>query len=169
MKFHQLFDELPTSSLRWGVVDFGKFAGKNMTLPQIILTDPHWFWSMFENDAFSERGRLAGEAADIAKKARRIRIPGKKSERWKARIYLTPKGTFSRFEVVQVKKDWCRRSSKIELTDFIDLSISYRLKGYGNQGGKRLIECFKLAVYGPGRRLTEQRCKEFFANSANFG
>jgi hypothetical protein len=162
----KLFDELPTC--KWTVVDFGKFVG--MTLPQIFFTDPDWFWHLHERDAFSARSPLAKEAADIAKKARKIRIPGKEPKRWKVLNYLSPEGTFSHFDIVAAKPDWFSRSPKIRVTDFIDLSVARRLKPYHKKGGKRLIKCFKLALFGRTNvRLTKRRCKEFFANPANFG
>jgi hypothetical protein len=47
-----------------------------MTLPQIMLCDPDYFWYMVEIDAFRNWDRRLGkEAADIAEKARRIKIP----------------------------------------------------------------------------------------------
>ena len=34
------------SAFTWTVIDFGKFEGKGMTLPQIVFTDPDWFFHM---------------------------------------------------------------------------------------------------------------------------
>jgi hypothetical protein len=31
------------SLIKWAIIKFGKFAGKKMSLPQIVLTDPDWF------------------------------------------------------------------------------------------------------------------------------
>jgi hypothetical protein len=167
-KVDKLFNELPTSSFKWTAVDFGKFEGKKLTLPQIILTDPDWFFYMVEIGAFTET--FARQADDIAKKARKIRIPGKRPGKCKVLNYLAPERTFSHFDIVKAKPDWFSGSAKIQVTDFIDLSISHRLKPYDKAGAKRLIKGLKSALYGRTNvRLTKRRCEEFFADPDNFG
>ena len=156
------------NKFKWTEINFGKFADKQMSLPQIVLTDPDWFFYMVEIRAFT--GRVARQAADIAVKARKIRIPREKPKRWKVLNYLTPERAFSHFDVVEAKPDWYSRSSKTQVSDFIDLSISHRLKPYDKQGGKRLIKCFKHQLFGGTNvRLTKRRCEEFFADPGNFG
>jgi hypothetical protein len=156
------------SSFKWTKINFCKFAGKQMTLPQIILNDPDWFWYMFEKEAFT--GALAREASDIATKAQKIRIPGKNPKRWKVLNYLTPEGAFSRFEIIRAEAASDRASAKTRVTDFIDLSLPRRLKTYDKGGGKRLIKGLKFELFGRTNvRLTKQRCEEFFADPENFG
>ena len=58
--------------MAWTVVQFGKYRGK--TLPQIIFTDPDWFFWAVENDTFKSAA-LKAEASDIRRKATRIKIP----------------------------------------------------------------------------------------------
>jgi len=43
---------------KWTVVTFGKFAGKRLSLSQIVLTDSDWFRYMAGKKA--SRGRLLG-------------------------------------------------------------------------------------------------------------
>ena len=105
-----LIDKSSTSSFKWTEINFGRFAGKQMSLPRIVLTDPDWFWYMFEKEAFT--GAVAREASDIAAKARKIRIPGKNPQRWKVLNYLTPEGAFSHFDVVEAKQIWTSGSPK---------------------------------------------------------
>jgi hypothetical protein len=157
---------MPTT--KWTIVKFGKFADKKMSLPQIVLTDPDWFWYMAENTVFT--GALAREAGDIAAKAQKIRIPGKSRKRWKVMNYLTPEGSFSHFDVFDAKADGDRRSAKTRVSDFIDLSLPHRLKPYDKKGGKALIKGLKYHLYGRTNvRLTKPRCEEFFADPGNFG
>jgi hypothetical protein len=156
------------SEIKWTIVKFGKFASKKMSLPQIVLTDPDWFWYMVQKKAFT--GTLAQEAADIAKKAQKIRIPSKNAKRWKVLNYLTPEGAFSHFEIVDAKAACARASPKTRVTDFIDLSLPHRLKPYDKKGNKRLIKGFKYQLYGRTNvRLTKRRCEEFLADPDNFG
>lgn len=156
--------------INWTIVDFGKFADKKMSLPQIVLTDPDWFWHLDEEDAFKGWGPLAKEADDIAAKAQKIRIPGKNRKRWKVVNYLTPEGSFSHFDVFDARADCHMGSARTRITDFIDLSLPHRLKPYDKKGGKALIMGLKYQLYGRTNiRLTKGRCEEFFANSSNFG
>jgi hypothetical protein len=165
-KVDTIIDEPPASLIKWTVVNFGKFADKHMTLPQIILNDPDWFWYMVERKAFT--GTLASEAADIAARARKVRIPGKSPKRWKVLNYLTPEGAFSHFEVIEAQTACDRVSAKTRVTDFIDLSLPHRLKSYDKKGGKRLIKGLKYQLYGRTNvRLTKRRCEEFFADPGN--
>jgi hypothetical protein len=60
----------------WTTVKFGKYSGK--TLPQIVLTDPNWFfWA-----ADILYGPLATEAETLKRRARGIRIPKPKPKKW---------------------------------------------------------------------------------------
>jgi hypothetical protein len=128
IKLGTLFEVPPRSPRKWTIVDFGKFASKKMSLPQIVLTDPDWFWHLYEKDAFKRWGRqLAQEANDIAAKAQKIRIPGKSRKRWKVLNYLTPEGSFSHFEVFDAQADCHTGSARVKITDFIDLSLPHRL------------------------------------------
>jgi hypothetical protein len=107
-------------------------------------------------------------AADIAARARKVRIPGKSPKRWKVLNYLTPEGAFSHFEVIEAQTACDRVSAKTRVTDFIDLSLPHRLKSYDKKGGKRLIKGLKYQLYGRTNvRLTKRRCEEFFADPGN--
>ena len=44
-------------------VDFGKHKGK--TLPQILCSDPDWFFWAMENNVFRNKGALQSEAKDL--------------------------------------------------------------------------------------------------------
>jgi len=131
---------------RWTIVDFVKFAGKLLTLPQIILTDPDWFWYLIEKEGF--RGRLAREAADIAQKVRRIRTSSQNRRRWKVRYHFTREGSFLSFDVfdTQIVTAYTGSASTL-VSDFIDLSIVRPAKSYDKNGNRRLIKCLKYHLY----------------------
>lgn len=59
--------------MAWTVVNFGKYKGKNKTLPQIVFDDPDWFFWALGVGAFC--GPLEAEADRLADRAQRIRIP----------------------------------------------------------------------------------------------
>jgi hypothetical protein len=151
----------------WSIVTFGKFAGRQMSLPQVVLTDPDWFWYMIEIKAF--KGVFAREAADIEAKARKIRIPGNDRGKRRVRYIFTREGSFVRFDVIDSKADGYAPWEISTLSRFIDLSEIRRGKSYAKGAGKRLIKCLKAHVFGRTNvRLTKQRCEEFFSDPGNF-
>ena len=55
----------------WSLLEAGKYAGRS--LPQILFMDPDYFFWAVEKKVF--QGRLAAQAAELARKARHIKIP----------------------------------------------------------------------------------------------
>src|SRR5450759_2541978 len=47
----------------WSVINFGTHKGK--TLPQVLFSDPVWFFWAIEEGVFQNRGTLRGQAADL--------------------------------------------------------------------------------------------------------
>jgi hypothetical protein len=67
----RIFDSGYSGSMAWTILTFGRHRGK--TLPQVILSDPDWFFWAVDNDVF--QGALATEAVDLEQKATAIKIP----------------------------------------------------------------------------------------------
>ena len=59
--------------MNWTPLWFGKFKGK--TLPQVLFSDPNWFFWAIEQDLFVGQGVIEEEAQDLCYKSRNIRIP----------------------------------------------------------------------------------------------
>ena len=62
----------------WSTLEIGKHPGRS--LPQILFSDPDYFFWAVEKKIF--QGRLAAEAAELAWKARHIKIPQPDPENW---------------------------------------------------------------------------------------
>jgi len=69
-------------------VHFGKHKGK--TLPQIVLTDPDWFFWAVEQGIFNRSAQLKGEASDVRRKARRIKGRGAKGSKARVEYVIHP-------------------------------------------------------------------------------
>src|SRR5580658_8082935 len=86
------------SIIMWTQLPFGKHSGK--ILPQVLLTDPDWlYWAAVEKAIFW--GPLQQEAADLAAKAARIKIPRRDPKSWAVEYIFDgegrlPGGTSSR-------------------------------------------------------------------------
>ena len=154
--------------MTWSELSFGEHKGK--TLPQVVLSDPDWFFHMVEKGAFQNRGRLAEEARTVDHKARRIRIPSRNNEDLVAEyaIHLST-GTFGRMDIVPRSQPEHKGSSPTQRKDVIDLSFPRQYATYDKLGCWLLLGALKFYVFQDSKiRLTRKRCEEFFDNDANF-
>jgi hypothetical protein len=85
------------TQFEWLQLEKGKYPGK--TLPQIVLSDPdYFFWALNIKDFFS--GPLAEQAKEIAAKATRMKIPKPDPENWRIRYQFHYNGTFISFSII---------------------------------------------------------------------
>lgn len=158
---------LPLPAL-WSSINFGKFYGLGKTLPEIVLSDPDWFFHMHEQAGFL--GGLAREAEQVARKARQIRIPGKSPRDFKVQYCMSgDTGKFWYIDIVRADEPFPIEQT-FERCDFLDLSYPRRRRQYDKRGGKRIIRELKILVFGNEHmRLTKAVCERFFNNPRNFG
>jgi hypothetical protein len=151
----------------WSLIDFGKFCGLGKTLPEIVLSDPDWFFHMHEHALFL--GRLAQEAKQVARKARQIRIPGKSPRDFKVQYCMSgDTGKFWYIDIVRTDEPF-PIEQQFERCDFLDLSYPRRRQRYDKGGGKRIIRALKTLVFGNEHlRLTKAVCERFFNDPRNF-
>ena len=145
----------------WSELEFGKHQGK--TLPQIVLSDPDWFFWAFNNDVF--KGQHAIEAKALFEKATRIKIPKPDAENWAVEYRYDENGRFQGFSIFKIDSHMHSGSGQRHRERYLDLSCLS--KSYDKGGGKRLIRDFR-ANYFDGRNLTKDRCEAFFDDDAKF-
>jgi hypothetical protein len=145
---------------------FGKHIGQ--TLPQVLLTDPDWFyWAAVEKAIFW--GPLGQEAADLVAKAARIKIPKRNPMKWSVEYIFDRDGRFERWEIVKADSWMHRGSDYRERSDYLDLFIVATQKAYDKGGNKKLLRGFRRWYFGSATaRMTERRCEAFFDNDGNF-
>jgi hypothetical protein len=153
--------------MSWSELTFGKHKGKS--LPQVIFTDPDWFFWAVEEGIFKGKGRLEAEAADLKKKSRFIKIPSKKDERLVADYFVhPPTGKFVRMDIVAADTPRHEGASPTIRKEVIDLSIPRQIAPYDKLGCGNLISNAKHALFGSSKRMTRQRCEAFFDDLSNF-
>jgi len=154
--------------MQWSKVHFGKHKGK--TLPQIIFSDPDWFFWAIDEDAFDNKGRLSQEARDLFHKATHIKIPNNSDGNLAIEYILhQPTGKFSHFDVVPSSRPAHKGGSTTFRLAYIDMSVPRQIEDYDKQGYKNFIASFKYYLFGgESVRLTKKRCEEFFNDSENF-
>ncbi len=152
----------------WSKVYFHKHGGK--TLPQIIFSDPDWFFWAIEEEVFKDRGSLAVEAQEVYEKATSIKIPNNDNNESVVE-YVThpPSGTFSHFRVIPSSTPQHEGSSHTFRKQFIDMSVPRRMKPYDKLGNRRLLSSLKDCVFGnKSLHMTKKKCEDFFDSSKNF-
>jgi len=148
--------------MSWTPLPFGKHKGK--TLPQVIFTDPDWFYWAIENQVFD--GTLIWEAEEAEKKSKSIKIP----RGGRVAIYVCDDmDRFDHLEIVPKSRDenWCGPPMICEYV--IDLSTPRRMKQYDKTGYTILIRQVKGILFGRSdHRMTRRRCEDFFNDDSNF-
>jgi hypothetical protein len=154
--------------MEWTQLWFGKYKGK--TLPQVIFSDPDWFFYMMKQKAFENKGVLREEAEEIYSKACNIRIPSKGGEGLIAEYAIHPvSGKFCDLEVVSKDKPRHEGSTTVLRKNVIDLSFPVHFANYDKLGCKLLLRSMKLYIFeSKDYRLTKARCEEFFNENDNF-
>jgi hypothetical protein len=145
--------------MSWSVVPFGKYRGK--TLPEIIVRDLDWFFWMLP----TFYGRLGTEARDLARKARAIKIPKGHRRKLEVEYRFDVDNRFCGFAFVKAESWHSRWTMRLS---HVDLAWPLRGKKYNKRAGRILIRDFRLNYFGKHKRLTKQRCEEFFSNDRNF-
>jgi hypothetical protein len=143
----------------WSIVPFGRYRGK--TLPEIIVVDVDWFLWMVPK----LYGRLGTEARDLARKARAIKIPKRPRRKFEVEYRFDVDNRFCGFSIVKAES-WHSRWTVRQR--YLDLARPLRGKKYNKRAGRILIRDFRITYFGKHKRLTKQRCEEFFSNDKNF-
>lgn len=154
--------------MAWRDVGFGKYKGKS--LPQIICSDPDWFFWAMDSHLFDNNVTLLQEAEDLSYKAKHIKIP-KNSESNLVVEYLVhqPTRKFSHFDIVPSSRPIHKGSSPAFRLPVIDMSIPRQIENYDKLGYKNFMTSFKFHLFGSeSARLTKKRCEKFFDDSENF-
>jgi len=145
--------------MAWSVVPFGKYRGK--TLPEIIGRDADWFFWILPK----LYGKLADEAEALARRARSIKIPNSRRKRLEVEYRYEMGHRFCGFAFVDA--DNAQYSRWATRLPYLDLSWPLRRK-YDKRAGRIMIRDFRIHYFGERKRLTKERCEEFFSNDRNF-
>jgi hypothetical protein len=146
--------------MSWSIVPFGKYKGK--TLPEIIIRDLDWFFWVVPK----LYGKLADEGEELARKARAIKIPSPRRKHLEVEYTYEDGNRFCGFAFV--KANSTRYSRWATRLPYLDLSRPLRRRNYDKRAGRIMIRDFRIRYFGEHKRLTKERCEEFFSNDRNF-
>jgi hypothetical protein len=150
----------------WSTVQIGKHQGK--TIPQIILSDPDYFFWAIEQDNFF-RGRLATEARDSRSKIRRIKIPKSNPHDWLIEYWWAHDGKFARFDIIESNRPPHAGSSFTLRKRHLDFAVVRESKHYDKLGYRLFLDSFKYHFLGKtSARITKAVAEKFFDTPSNF-
>lgn len=154
--------------MSWNTLNFGKYKGRS--LPQILFSDPDWFFWAVENNVFENRPTFRSEAKELYKKARKIKVPQKGPERLVVEYWIhRPSEKFSHFEIVPESRPTHEGASPTFRSASIDMSVPRNIAKYDKTGCKSLLDSIKLYLFdSKSARMTRERCEKFFEDSSNF-
>ena len=149
----------------WSEVNFGKWRGKGKTLPQIMVSDPDWFFWALEEGAF--KGMLKSEADKLARRARAIKLPMSLAGTHCIQYMFTSEGKFAGFNVIPSNRPAHVGSSSESRSPTLDLAAPRCVRSYDKLGAKLLLASFK-SRWLADKTFTKARVEAFFDNPGNF-
>lgn len=151
--------------MEYSELNFGKHKGR--TLPQVIISDPAWFFWAYNENILKERG-YSREADDVCKKARNIKIPKDQPENFKAVYIRHFTGGFGGIQIVP-KDQYIIKNFKTTV-GHIDLMKAWvSLNGKDRTGMDILKMSLKEILFQDIKViLTRKKCDEFFETDDNF-
>lgn len=155
--------------MQWTTVTFGKHKGK--ILPQIVFTDPDWFFWAYQERVFSGKGSLEAESEEVNKKARSIRIPQTGPEKKLIAEYdIHPTvGRFSDLNLIPESQRSHGDSTPKFRSDVVDLYMPRKISPYDKLGGQLLISSLKTHLFHNQHiKFTRKFCADFFNDDSNF-
>jgi hypothetical protein len=153
--------------MNWKTLNFGKHAGK--TLPQVMFSDPDWFYWAIEKGAF--KGPLEMKAEEIYRKSCRIRIPQNSGEKRHVE-YIVDLGTgkFGTLHILSGDIESYRPLTRNQILEVIDMRVPRQIAPHDKLGYKNFLFAMKDILFGnPSHRMNQRRCEEFFNDNDNFG
>jgi len=152
--------------MSWTVLNFGKYEGK--TLPQILFTDPDWFFWALEEGVLEQHGYKA-EAEKLNKQAKNIRIPDDANGEREAEYIVHPSTkNFTDVDLVPKGQKYTQGAGGTIRKKVIDLSVPRSVQNYDKMGGRLMIKAIKPVLFPGVRRLTKAIVEAFFDNKSNF-
>ena len=146
----------------WTTLKFGKHKGK--TLPQVVLSDPDWFFWGVGRSIF--RDQIAEKAQDIARKATHIKIPKPDPDNWRIKYQFTYDDKFVDLTIIPASTVHID-SSHAMIGTHLDLSLIHRIQKYDKFGYRILLGQFR-GYFLSASNLTKEICENFFYNEGNF-
>lgn len=151
---------MQNNNLEWSIVYIGKFKNANITLPQLLMRDPNYFFWAVREGIF--QGAAGIQAKLLAERARSILLPEAYSETHTVQYVYTRDDKLAATNIIPVNQGPHFGSSKEVRKPFLDLGMPG-----DKMGAKLLVKRLKYNWFGD-KSLTKARIESFFSDPANF-
>jgi hypothetical protein len=153
--------------MNWSKLQDGRHAGK--TLAHVMFEDPDFVLGALGRDEFE--GVLADEAAEVCRRAARIRIPREDGdEQMVLFFHLLPNGEFGGYAKVaksDPKRTQYRKFSVAE-SNYFDITIPRRIAPHDISATATMMRGLLFELVGdPNAKLSADDCADFF-NAPDF-
>ena len=85
--------------MKWETLNFGKHRGR--TLPQVVLSDPNWFFWAVSKGVFDGRLEFEANAEALEQRARNIKIRKRRPKKWEVEYRWDRDGRFLGIGIVE--------------------------------------------------------------------
>lgn len=152
----------------WTPIQFGKYRGQ--TLPQLVFTDPDWFFAAYAAGSFDTSPALRVESALVFQRARNIRIPGDQNRPMVAEyVFLPSLDRFSHFHIMDQCKVNQNQSASVIRKPIIDMAIPWERNPFDHYGCRQLLLSMKLYIFGSRTFAVKRELAErFIDDESNF-
>lgn len=151
----------------WSEVSIGKWKDEGKTLPQILVTDPDWFFWAIEQGVFAKDKSLAAQADMLNRRARSIKVPAKHAPNDTVQYWTTPDGKFAHIDLIEATRPPHRGSSSEKRRDYLDLHAPRSIQEYDKLGCKHIIKNFRYYWFDD-KPITKAKIEAFFSHATNF-
>lgn len=149
----------------WTTIAFGKHQGKS--LPQIMFTDPDWFYWAKAKGLFDNNLQLTNESSELLRKSANIALPEIDGETQHVEHYIHyPTMRYSHFILVPECRQLHAGSSPVIRQDRLDMSVPSSISKFDKLGHRNFLKSFRAYIL-PGR-ISQNRAEQFFSEDANF-
>jgi hypothetical protein len=152
--------------MRWSKLDFGKHKGK--TIPQVMFTDPDWFFWAYDARAF--KADLLRQAQDIYGKASSIRVPQNGDEkRFVEYIVDASTGKFGTIHIITGDIETYKPLTRNLVLEVIDMRVPRQISEHDKWGYRNLLSAMKAILFGDSSyKMKWRRFEKFFEDDGNF-
>jgi hypothetical protein len=150
----------------WPNIDFGKYAKTSMSLPQIVLHDPGWFFYVFGDGKYV--GPWREQFLSVAEKAQAIRLPAAYVH-YEVRHLRLSNGRYGGFRLMKKIDPNPLDREILAISSSLDISYAWRTFGMDAIAQQKLIRAFNAHYVGSGHlMLTKTGIEKLFDDDKNF-
>jgi hypothetical protein len=160
-------DSWANAGINWTTIRFGRFKDAGMSPPQVLLSDPDYFYWALRGGAF--KGRQAYQAAFLSIRASQIRPPRPNSSEFQFAILLDESCSLSEIRLVRKSEPISTSLIVLRRSALLDLSIVKLFPSAQKVSGEKIVAFLKKEFFADSfGELDRRSCEAFFEDDSHF-